>query len=237
MTRRSVGSGLHISTLKACSIFANYDDDELAEVLKLSTLRAVSKGAVLCCQDEACDALYVVTRGIVKLIRGEEPGRQKVMQVLYPGAGFGESAVFSNHGYPATAVALSKVEVLAIAAKGLRNFLSTRPHRMTDMAGELSHRLEHWMGQVEQLSHLNAAQKVASYLLERRRLLREQKVLYGKRVVPEPRTEIASLLAIRPETLSRTIRDFRQRNLIGIENGDIVVTNCNRLAAIANAGT
>ena len=114
-------------------------------------------------------------------------------------------------------------------------YLSTRNSRLLEMLETLSREVAWWMAESHKQHGLSATRRVAAYLLERHEKQSdgrnndvEDELLLG------PRTEVASLLAIRPETLSRTLREFRESRLIRDGRRGIAVTNAEQLALLAD---
>ncbi len=220
-----------VASLKRASLFTGYSELELRAATRLCTRRAVGRGEVLFRQDLPGDELFVLACGAVKLTRRSHAGREQVIQLVHPGGSLGETVMFCRRRYPVTATAIEPSEVISIPAGEFAAFLRARPKLSWRMMEELSRHIAARIHQIEDLTTQNAPQKVAAFLLARA----DGRGAKGTTVqIGGPRTEIANLLSIRPETLSRTIREFRQRRWITVERGEIMILDPESLRRVVS---
>jgi len=206
--------------LRDAALFASYSDAEIDTVLGFSEMRKATRGEIIFAQHDACSELFVLASGTVKLVRDGRAGRHKVVRLVLPGGTLGECALFSET-YAVTAIAVVASDLLAVPAARYLGFLRGSSRATAEVLRNLGASLEEYLRHIEYLSTHTVSQKVAAFLLERSN--GGSSASAGGTNCP--RTEIANLLSIRPETLSRAIRAFRQRNWISVDKSRIIVTN------------
>ena len=166
----------------------------------------------------------------MKLTRRTGGAREHVVRLIRPGEVLAESVLFSDRVYAATAVALEECRVLAIDARRFAAHLRRDPHLAWNVLERLGKRIEELQSQTELLATHTAEQKVAAYLMDRYRVLSPSDAVVASSC---RRSDLASLLALAPETLCRVITEFKRRGWIRSDNGRILVVDAKGLSEAA----
>jgi CRP-like cAMP-binding protein len=153
-------------------------------------------------------------------------GEQRVLRIVGPGDTFGEAMVFRPRASPLDAVALSDAIVIELPGRAVRGLLERDGSFAGKMLARLALRMHELVEEIESSTLLNARQRIAGHLL---RLAGGASRLH----LPVTKALIASQLGVTKETLSRLLREFSDRELIQVENRDIVLRDRARLAAVA----
>ena len=103
-----------IEFLLQTPIFSNLSDLELGEIVKVLSMRSFSAGEVLFREGEEGDAIYVLYRGSVKVLKEVEPERCQVIGMLSKHSVFGEMAIIDGMKRSATARAETDTMVFRI---------------------------------------------------------------------------------------------------------------------------
>jgi CRP-like cAMP-binding protein len=213
--------------LRATSIFGPCRDSDIESILRVSVVRHLEARDVLFHQNEACGSFYLLLSGSIALIRRDQGGREKIIEFVDPGDTFAEPSLFCGEGCLATAVAAEESDVLEISAMPFIRMLQQDPDLGWRVLARVSHRLHEMLRQVESLSLYNARQKLAAYLIDRYDDDEPDAPLGG---IPRRRKDLASLLAVTPETLSRELSWLRGNGIIAnTDKGGIVVVDPGRL--------
>lgn len=115
--------------------------DGLAQLRAVGSRRRFPAGATLFVEgDQAFEALILLD-GSVKVTVTATDGREVILDVLGEGELVGELAAVDGEARSATAVALSQVEVLAIASAAFVEFLHGHPAVMFDLLVSVMGRL------------------------------------------------------------------------------------------------
>lgn len=218
------------AALEASALFRGLDEDALGRLEPFSTLQRVPARSTLYGQGEPASAIFVLIEGSLKLTRSMVGAREHVVRLVRPGEVLGESVLFFDKVYPATAVALEDSRLLRVDAPRFVSRLRSDAHLAWNVMERLGKRIEELQTQTELLATHTAEQKVAAYLIHCYRQLGAAKPVIA---LSCRRSELASLLALAPETLCRVITEFKRRGWIRSENGQIVVVDADALAAAA----
>ncbi len=216
--------------LDSTPLFRGLAEAVLADLSPHASVRWLRAKETLYVQGQPGDSVFVLVEGSMKLVRRTGGAREHVVRLLRPGEVLAETVLFSSNGYPATAVALEDSRLLAVDAMPFAVCLRENPLLAWNVMERLGKRIEELQMQAELLATHTAEQKVAAYLV------RQYRALPGTDPVVAPscrRSDLASLLALAPETLCRVITEFKRRGLIRSEHGRIAVVDAEGLARAA----
>jgi CRP-like cAMP-binding protein len=112
-----------------------------AELERLGGRRRYASGEILFLEGDPAGEVLVLLSGEVKISVGSVEGREVILDVLEPGALIGELSAIDGEPRSATVVALSAVEVLAVAAGSFNGFLDRHSDVLRQLLMEVIHRL------------------------------------------------------------------------------------------------
>jgi CRP-like cAMP-binding protein len=203
-----------------------------SEFGKLGVVRTYGPGAELLQQGEPADDVYLIHEGVVKLVWADVKGRQTIVGLRFSGSFLGTSAVITTDVCPTGAITVARSVIERVSADrfldGLREDpeLAWRVHQIHSR--ELYEQLN-WLGEP---ACCPARSRVAN-LLMRLAASGEPNGSNNARVhLPLKRKEIAELIAITPEHLSRLLHEFSKEGYIAFRDGWIVVADPQALATI-----
>ncbi len=190
--------------------------------------RSYPKGSVILFEDDPGDALYLVASGQVKVVLIGEDGREVILSVLGEGAFFGEMALLDDEPRSAHVIAMEDSIVLALRREDFRARLRASPEVAIALLKELSRRLRRADDQIGSLVLLDVGGRVAELLV---RLADEEG---GDRITRKlTHATIAQMIGSSRETVSRTMRDLQDKNLVSVTRQEIVLTDRAGLAALS----
>lgn len=171
---------------------------------------------------------FVLRNGYVKFTSLLPSGRAQITGLRRPGqlVGFAWDDVV----YPYTATALTDVDACQIAHRSALQVLQEKSAVTLRVVRRVAEELAQARALIRDLGGKNAHERVASFILS----LAPQDVEPAE-VVPFPltRQEIAELLGLTRETVSRVISEFVQDNLIETSHKDVSILAPARLRALA----
>jgi CRP-like cAMP-binding protein len=134
--------------------------------------------------------------------------------------------------YPASAVATEDgTEVLEVGAESFLRQFEGDGRVAKAMVASLSTWLLRLVGKVEELTVLSAGARLARYLLD----LPSTTTPEGAAIeLPLAKRDLAASLGITPETLSRLLRKWQDREVVKSEGSTIVVLDADVLMALAD---
>jgi CRP-like cAMP-binding protein len=192
--------------------------------------RDAPAGTVLFREGDSAESCFLLERGEVALRRVSRRGEEVEIARIAPGEWFGEVVLFAARDYPAMAVAVKDSEVMelrrsAVLASADREVSSFFLALLARKCLALNRR-------IDQLTVMDARERLASYILGRCPLARAG-CEGGKSAcvfsLPAKKRDIALELGMVPETLSRTFRQMEAEGLFKVRGPRIEIPSCSRL--------
>ena len=207
--------------LSQCLLFDGLPEEQLEALAAIVSQQKYRKGATIFQEAEPCQGFYIALSGKVKIYKTSMGGKEQILHIFGRGEPFGEVPVFHGNPYPATAEALTDIEVYFFPRRAFVGLLEANPSLALNMLAILASRLRHFATQIEHLSLKEVPGRLASYLIY---LMKEQK--NSEEVVLDiPKGQLASLLGTSPETLSRIFLKMSEEGLIQVSGRKIVLLN------------
>lgn len=194
--------------IKNIACFSSLDDVQLAKLKKISVVKKYNAKEILFYEGDMPVYLYVLLQGTLKVYKTNHKGQQIFLHQFYPGGLVAELANFENIPYPATAEFTSNSEVLRIDYKSLEKDFFKNPDISMEIIKSLIAKHKILIEIIQKEVILTADAKIAKLILENAELF-----------VTLKNTQIASILNITPETLSRTLGKFKASDWIEIDDG------------------
>jgi len=168
--------------------------------------------------------------GLVKLRRADLNGHETILDLAFPGAWVGTAAAIIDIPSPASAItcALSRIARMPVIEfrDRLANDREFSKYIHEVNASELCRQMA-WMGQ---LALLTAEQRLRCVMRQLISALHLQPSNVGIRLrLPLRHWELARLLAVTPEHLSRLLTDLQRAGIIVRDKGWVIVTDVQRL--------
>jgi CRP-like cAMP-binding protein len=173
---------------------------------------------------------YIVVEGQVNLALYSKAGEEKIVDILGPGQSFAEAVMFmAGPVYPVSAVAAGASRIARFSSGEYLSLLRESPDTCLRMLGHLSQRLHMRIREIEYLTLESATHRLV-------RLLESRLPIAGdgphEIQLQESRQEIASRLSMKPETLSRILRNLADGGVIVVHGRSLQVPSRQRLAAV-----
>ncbi len=189
-------------------------------------------GTVLMQQGGDPGDVFYVEEGLAKLVRTGSDGREQILGLRGAGWILGAALVLVLRAHPASAVAVTPCRLRRLSRQVFLELMMK--HEALSWHVHQMHSRE-VLSQFQQMADLGTA-------TSRERLERILRRLTGtasssgagdgvRLSLPLKRWELASLIAVTPEHLSRLLRQLRDDGVIRINNGYIVIPDVRRLAA------
>lgn len=212
-------------------IFQGMNDSELKSIQLVTKSREYKKSELIFHEGDQSHRLYVVNKGVIKIFKTSAEGKEQIVRLLFPGDFFGEFALLHEKEHYASAEALENTVICFIQKSDFLTTLeqsSGMSYRFILALNQLLHQADEWMSM---LSLMEIEQRLARVLLLFYEKLNAKN---GKYMLPVPKRDIASLIGTTPETLSRRLLAFSNRQLILLHGRkEIEITNFKQLATIA----
>jgi len=205
-------------------LFEPLDAEQRRRVLDSARILHLGRGQTLFARGAPARRFYLVLEGNIKLYLLSPEGEEKVVEVMHPGQTFAEAAMFmEQEAYPVNAAALTDLRLAAFSNAVFVKLLRESPELALRLLGTLSRRLHGLLHQIDELALHDATRRLVAYLLTLPRNAEDTIDL------DLPKQVIAARLAIKPETLSRTLAALRERRLLAVEGDRILLLDLEAL--------
>jgi CRP/FNR family cyclic AMP-dependent transcriptional regulator len=224
------------AALARTPLFSALDNPALHRLAGMARPIAVRADAAVFRKGDPSRSLYVIDQGRVKIATTSAEGREIVLNLLGPGAMFGEIALVDGGERTADAIATEPARLLALDRAELIPYLEANPRLMLHMLVVMAQRVRWVASSLEDTAFLSLPARAAKRLL----LLAEQfglETAEGLRLtVSLPQHEMARHLGVTRESVNRLFQDWLADGLIAIDRGVIVLRDLARLRAIVAGG-
>jgi CRP/FNR family transcriptional regulator len=192
------------------------------DVVQRARPRPFPAGTDLFQQGFAADEVLLLEEGVVKLIRIEEDGRQLIVSLRSPISILGAAAAVTDEAHTATARTVTACTVRHVPAQAFRELLKTDPAASWQVHEMLSREVCEQAARLSQIACCSSRQRLELAL----RGLMPEAAGSAKDVklqTPLKHREIAELIAVTPEQLSRLLREMEQEGLLRREKGWLIL--------------
>jgi CRP-like cAMP-binding protein len=194
---------------------------------------SLDRGEPLFHHGDPARRIWLCRSGQLKLFRLSDAGHEKIIAIINPGRSFAEATLFMpRRVYPVHCSALRPSELVGFDADDLVECLQDDPQACFRLLGTLSRRMHEKINQIESLALQNAHLRVAHYLLEEYRRRGEPKTFR----LEASKKHIAGLLAVQPETLSRSLSTLQREGALEMDARYISIKDADRLGEVARGG-
>ena len=211
-------------------IFAGLTTAQQGEVARLARPLRLDRGEVAQRPGERAGMLLVVHSGALRVSRVAPGGQEQVLRVLRPGDFVGEIGFVTGDADDRLAVSVEPAEVCSFRHRDLEDLVTRFPDIGLRMLRAVTRRLSAAEASLAAVSGADAGARVAGYLLELPARWSD-----GRPAVtfPVPKRDVASLLGLTPETLSRRLGALSRAGLIRVDKATVVLHDPEGLARIA----
>ncbi len=218
--------------LKQSQLFAQLDDDSLAEVAAASVLKHVTRNDIIFYQGDVAYAFFLVASGKVKVFKMSPEGKEQILMIANPGDSFAEAALFASGRFPASAQALDDSDLLVINRDRFVAMIERHPEIAVNLIARLAGLLRKMTSLVEELSLTDVTTRLAHYLLNQ---VEESDASNISIHLEEKKAVLASQLGTIPETLSRSFARLVKEKAIVMDGADIRVIDLDKMRELAGA--
>lgn len=192
-----------------------------AAIRNLGRERRLDKGASLFRADEAAESFYYLLHGEIRVFKLDDQGREMEVTRLAAGDFVGEAFALVGGRFPFFGQASRDSRVLAFSAPAVERAIASDPAAARFFVRLLARKCVSLSGRVESLGMRTVPQRLAEFLLSR--CGGPGGCLVD---LPMSKGELAKSLGTVSETLSRTLRQFRDAGLIEVRGPSIRVLDC-----------
>ena len=159
------------------SILASLNEDQQRAALAVAVQRDVKKGEVLLAQGEPGTSMFVVRRGICKVVIYTSSGKEVILDYIGPGQAFGEISLFDEMPRTASVIAVEPSKITEFQRRDVLKLLEQDPDMAIRVVRLLCQRLRKTDALIESDRSYAMSSKLARGLL---RLLEDHGMSLGE---------------------------------------------------------
>ena len=218
------------------AICASLETDELQLLEKLGRNRTIKRGETLLWEDDPAPVVANIIDGVLKLSVNLQDGREQIVSVMYAsdfiGRPFGKES-------PYRVTAMTDAQVCVFTRSSFDNFAREHPDLQNKLLQRTLDELDRAREWMTLLGKKSATERIATLLIELSDRLSvdgcSPETLYLDRFeLPMDRQQIADILGLTIETVSRQFTRIRKEGIIELpDRRTVTIRDRPRLKALA----
>lgn len=222
------------------AICSTLDEAELIVLNQISHRQILRAGETLTWEGDESLQVANVIEGVLKLSASLSNGREQIVGIAYPSDFIGRPYSEESHH---TITAMTDVKICAFRRRDFERFSGDHPdleHKILQQTLTELDRARHWM---LLLGRKSAREKLATFLLEMSERLadsgcKSNGLPTDEYELPFGRQQIADILGLTIETVSRQLTELKKSGLIALpDNRKIIIKDRNVLEQMAESAS
>jgi len=194
--------------LRNIDIFKTLNDREFAKIDNITTIKKLSENNILFYEGEKPKYFYILLDGYLKLYKTGIKSNEIVLHYFTQASMVAEMATLENMNFPATAVATRDNTMVALVDRAkFLNILKNDSIFSFYIIRSLTKKIKHLEVAINRNLIFDTTSKVCSLIKENPEFIKDSKNI-----------QIANILNMAPETLSRTLSKLRKLKIIDRNN-------------------
>jgi CRP/FNR family cyclic AMP-dependent transcriptional regulator len=221
--------------MRANGFFCQLSPAALTDFNKIKSPAGYPAGSVLFLEKQDPRGVFVLCAGQVKLSISSSGGKTLILRIAKPGEILGLMATMSGIPYEVTAETLHPCQIAYVRRDDFLCFMGKHPEVYQGAVRQLS---TLYSGACEQLRTVglsaSAPEKLARVLLEWSADPKDTKQCTQIKL-PLTHEEIAEFIGTTRETVTRTLSEFKNRQLVSLRGSTLMISNRPALETISGA--
>lgn len=223
-----------LGALARMELFQGLPDAALTAVRASARAEQVSKDQIIFAQGGRAERAYALGEGSVRIVQTGADGGQVVIRFIGAGEMFGTIPLFTNHIFPADAVAAERSIVFSWRDADLMEILEASPRAALNLIRIIGARLAEVQDRVRELSTQGVEQRVARTIL---RLGKQAGRPAGggmEIALRLRRQDLAEASGTTLHTASRLLAGWQKAGLIASHRQRLTILNLSKLQRLAD---
>jgi CheY-like chemotaxis protein/CRP-like cAMP-binding protein len=203
--------------------------EELKKVMQERNSRKFKKNQLIHHEGDRVIGIYFIISGKVKTVKLTQDGRELITGIYTANEYLDVNIILSEDTYNDTAVALEDTELSFLPSEQLDKLLFLYPDIGAKFVKILANNIRDKESRLLQIAYLSVRKRVAESII---RLLDQQ--ASDAMSIKISRDDLAAICGTAPETVSRTLTDFKTEGLIDKSGSILTVLELEKLAKLKN---
>ena len=223
-----------MSDLSNVPYFSHLNQEELNIINNITRVKKFKKDEIIFFEGEIGNYIYIIKSGKVKMLKMNQNGDEQILNIFKNDDILAEVILFDKENYPATAIALTEVELYSINSKKLSKIFLNHPQITVKVMKVMSSRLRRAQQNIRDFGLKDSKSRLASllyHLAERHGDRKENEISISLFLTQK---ELANMIGTTRETVSRSLKNIEKQNIISTSRKEIVINDLEKLKALMN---
>lgn len=190
---------------------------------------AVNNGQLIYSEGEDCNALYIVMHGLVKLYYESAEGKEQIVDIIGPGAVFGNVSLAHASKCDVSAEGYEDGVYCSIPLSYYQQLVQTKPQVALRLLSVLEGQLTKSRKTIRDLSLKRARQRMASIIARLAQGERKNSTTGCEISLPITVQTLAFMSGLTQETASRVLSEFRKEKIISLKSRKLIILQHQKL--------
>jgi CRP-like cAMP-binding protein len=220
--------------LKSFPLLNGLAPESLADLAEDSAIQKYSRRAIVLTAGKATKDLCFLFEGRLQGVDFTIDGREVGLYFVEPGGFCGELALFDNGTQPEHVMALTPVVVVMIPFDSIKKVTQRNPEIFSSLGAKLANKVRQMTFQRSLLGLPNIAQRVCCQLWLLIPAREKEKMQSGEVSNIPTHMEIAIMLSVSRETVTRVFQNLQNRGIVRRSGGStLIISDLPSLKALA----
>lgn len=174
--------------------------------------------------------VFLLKSGKAKIFKTGIDGKDQIFYVYTSGGLLGYHALLCDEKYEDSCEALEECEILFVSTDSFQALLQKIPNLNRLLIHNMSHEFGVLVNTITVLAQKPLRERLALYLL-----ILQEKYKDNQHDILLPREDLANIIGTARESLGRLLKEFKEAQLIQVDNKIIRVLNAQKLLRIASS--
>ena len=203
--------------LKNYFLFKNLDDEDIKEIKKFTIVKKLKKDDIVFYEKEEPSYLHLLIEGSARVYKVDNKGNELIIHKFHPVSLIAELANFENIPYPANCAMESDGVILKIEFEKFKEFMQ-KSDVCIEILSSLLEKMKYLDGIIQDNLIFDTETKIAKFIYDNPEAFEDLK-----------QHSIAALLHIKPETLSRKLKKFKELGIIKNEGSKLKIIDLEKI--------
>jgi len=202
---------------------------ELQLIIDNHNPKTVKKGQTIHHEGDRVMGIFLIVNGKVKTIKMAEDGRELITGIFEKDDFLDVNTIMANDLYTDSAIAMEDTALCLIPREQLEKLLNLYPDIASKFIKILANNIQEKEQRLLQFAYQSVRKRIAETIM---RLVKQQGE--NSNSIKITRENLASISGTAPETVSRTLTDFKNEGLIEKQGSTVTVLNPEKLNRLKN---
>jgi len=217
--------------LENINILNDFSSAEISEIDKRSVMRSFDKKVHIYFPNDPANVVYLLKSGRVKIGSYGANGKELIKTIIYPGEIFGELSITGKEVRNDFAIAMDKdVKLCTVPKSEMLEILNKIPRLQFRITQTIGNRVKDIERRFESMVFQSSEDRIINFIKEMADKIGQsigEETLIKHHLTHE---EIGQLTCTSRQSVTTTLNELKNKNLIHLERNKILIRNINNLA-------